>query len=121
LVHTLQLQKNANEFPYVVYPYAIATKNEVRLDLKITFTFRKYDHRNEDLMEVYEEVVCIGVLNSSQRLPLYQSTFAAPNIEPQQRRSLPYKEPKLQQSNTQERNICQGFSFFFFFSFKFFF
>jgi hypothetical protein len=85
LVHTLQLQKNANKFPYVLYPYAIATKNEVCLDLKITFTFRKYaiDHRNEDLMEVYEEVVCIGVLNSSQRLPLYQSTFAAPNIEPQ--------------------------------------
>jgi hypothetical protein len=42
LVHTLQLQKNANKFPYVLYPYAIAAKKEVCLDLKITFTFRKY-------------------------------------------------------------------------------
>jgi hypothetical protein len=51
------------------------------------------------------------VLNSSQRLPLYQSTFAALNIEPQERRSLPYKEPKHQQPNTKKRNICQGFFF----------
>ncbi len=48
------------------------------------------------------------MLNSSQRLPLYQSTFAAPKIEPQQRRSLPYKEPKHQQPNTKK-----GFFFFF--------
>jgi len=60
-------------------------------------------------MEVYEEVVCIGVLNSSQSLPLYQSTFAAPNIEPQQRISLPYKEPKHQQPNTKKG----GFFFFY--------
>jgi hypothetical protein len=62
-------------------------------------------------VEVYKEVVCIGVLNSSQRLPLYQSTFAAPNNEPQQRRSLPYKEPK-HQPNTKKRKYLPRVFFF---------